>query len=154
MLLGMANPDGDWSALAQRVVARRGELDLTQQAVYAAGGPSTVTIRQIEGVGRTSYKPLILSRLEKALGWAPGSVRAILAGGEPTLTAKDDDRSSTRAGGSDSVEPTPEEDAYRMLVSMRRVVGSVAFERALHRLRTEEQAPHQARHTDRVGEGL
>ncbi|MER7361826.1 hypothetical protein [Nonomuraea wenchangensis] len=41
------------------------------------------TMRNIEGGHQTSYRPVILSRLERALGWQPGSVAAILAGGEP-----------------------------------------------------------------------
>lgn len=75
----------DWSALANAVIERRTQLGLTQQDVQAAGGPATATLRNIEGAHNTTYRKVILSRLEKALGWKSGSVRAILAGGEATV---------------------------------------------------------------------
>lgn len=76
----------DWRRLADAVIRRRTELGMTQQDVQAAGGPATATVRNIEGAHQTSYRGVILSRLEKALGWRPGSVEAILASGEATLT--------------------------------------------------------------------
>lgn len=74
----------DWRRLAAAVIARREELDLTQEDVRQKGGPSTATMRLIEGALQTSYRGVILARLERALEWEPGSVRAILRGGEPT----------------------------------------------------------------------
>jgi hypothetical protein len=74
---------GEWQRLADYVLERRLELDMTQADVHAAGGPSTAVIRQVEGALSDSYTPVILSRLERALGWERGSVRAIRAGGEP-----------------------------------------------------------------------
>lgn len=73
----------DWRRLADHVYARRDALGLTQDGVRAAGGPSTATLRLIEGALQTSYKRRILSSLERALQWKTGSVEAILAGGEP-----------------------------------------------------------------------
>lgn len=73
----------DWHRLADEVRARRTELDLTQEDVRAAGGPSTATMRLIEGGLQTSYMPAILRRLEDALHWKRGSVRAVLGGGSP-----------------------------------------------------------------------
>lgn len=75
----------DWSRLAARVRERRDELGLTQEDVRAAGGPSTATMRLIEGALQESYQPAILTRLEKALEWERGSARRILDGGEPAL---------------------------------------------------------------------
>jgi hypothetical protein len=74
----------DWQRLAEHVVSRRVSLGLTQQDVRAAGGPSTATMRLIEGALQTTYKDMVIGRLEKALNWGPGSVRSILAGGDPT----------------------------------------------------------------------
>ena len=41
-------------------------------------------MRLIEGGLQQSYRGNILGRLERALQWQPGSVEAILEGGEPT----------------------------------------------------------------------
>ena len=80
----MATPR-DWQRLGGLVGERRGDLGLTQEDVRAAGGPSTATQRLIEGGHQSRYQPVILSRLESALGWQRGSVRRILAGGDPVL---------------------------------------------------------------------
>ena len=56
---------------------------MTQEDVRAAGGPSTATQRLIEGGHQSRYQPVILGRLETALKWERGSVRRILAGGDP-----------------------------------------------------------------------
>jgi hypothetical protein len=73
----------EWQRVADYVRERRTELDLTQADVQAAGGPSTATQRLIEGALNDTYQPVILARLERALGWERGSVRAIRQGGEP-----------------------------------------------------------------------
>jgi len=73
----------DWQRLAERVRERRLDLDVTQEDVRSAGGPSTATQRLIEGGLQYRYQPVVLRRLEHALRWQRGSVRAVLAGGEP-----------------------------------------------------------------------
>jgi hypothetical protein len=73
----------DWARLAEAARDRRFELGLTQEDARAAGGPSTATQRLIEGALQDGYTPAILRRLEGALRWEPGSVRAVLAGGDP-----------------------------------------------------------------------
>ena len=75
----------DWQRLAALVSERRGDLALTQEDVRAAGGPSTATQRLIERGQPSRYQPRILAGLETALGWRHGSVRRILAGGDPAL---------------------------------------------------------------------
>ena len=75
----------DWQRLGELVSERRGDLRLTQEEVRAAGGPSTATQRLIEGGHQSRYQPRILADLEAALGWQRGSVRRILAGGDPVL---------------------------------------------------------------------
>lgn len=72
-----------WLRLANEVRERRNGLGLTQEEVRAAGGPGTVTMGRIEGALQDSYTPAILRRLEDALHWKRGSVRAILGGGVP-----------------------------------------------------------------------
>jgi hypothetical protein len=78
-----ARDDQDWRRLAEAARDRRNELGFTQEDARAAGGPSTATMRLIEGALQEGYTPAILRRLEGALRWAPGSVRAVLAGGDP-----------------------------------------------------------------------
>lgn len=77
--------DRDWERLARHVRERREELGLTQEEVASRGGPSTATLRLIENNAGDSYRQKSLRQLEDALGWARGSVLAILAGEEPAL---------------------------------------------------------------------
>jgi hypothetical protein len=74
----------DWQRLGELVSERRADLGLTQEDLRAAGGPSTATQRLIEGGRQDRYQPSILAREERALQWERGSVRRILAGGDPT----------------------------------------------------------------------
>ncbi len=78
-------PAPDRRRLARRVRERRAELGLTQQELAAAGGPSTATMRLLENAAPVGYKQKSLRQLEQSLGWAAGSVKALLDGGEPTL---------------------------------------------------------------------
>jgi transcriptional regulator with XRE-family HTH domain len=78
-----------WSHLGQLVRERRTELGLTQAEIHSAGGPSAATLYLIETGRRGSYRPQVLRRLERALGWRAGSVRRALAGDQPTLEGED-----------------------------------------------------------------
>jgi hypothetical protein len=80
---GVDNEEG-WQRLAEAVKRRRGQCDWTQLDVYVQGGPSIDRIQAIESVRTDSYSARTISKLERGLGWEPGSVRAVLAGGEPT----------------------------------------------------------------------
>jgi hypothetical protein len=79
----VATSSKDWLRLADAVRTRRIELELTQEDVRAVGGPSTSSMRMIEGALQSGYRMDILRRLEVALQWKAGSVRALLAGGDP-----------------------------------------------------------------------
>jgi transcriptional regulator with XRE-family HTH domain len=79
----------DWSHLGRLVRERRTELGLTQAEVHGAGGPSPATLYLIETGRRGSYRPQVLRRLERALGWRAGTVRRALAGGHPVLEGED-----------------------------------------------------------------
>jgi transcriptional regulator with XRE-family HTH domain len=76
-------PEQDWSNLGRLVRERRTDLGLTQAEIQSAGGPSPATLYLIESGRRGSYRPQVLRRLERALGWRAGSVRRALAGGRP-----------------------------------------------------------------------
>jgi transcriptional regulator with XRE-family HTH domain len=77
-------PDAqDWPHLGRLVRERRTDLGLTQAEIHGAGGPSPATLYLIESGRRGSYRPQVLRRLERALGWRAGDIRRVLAGGQP-----------------------------------------------------------------------
>lgn len=70
--------------LGQLLRQRRKDLKLTQAAIQEAGGPSTATLRVIEGGKHTELRAGTAQPLERILKWQPGSIAAILKGGQPT----------------------------------------------------------------------
>lgn len=74
----------DWDRLADFVKTRRGTLGMTQDELATRAGVDKKTIYAIESApGRR--RMTTLGGLERALGWAEGSIRHVLNGGEPTL---------------------------------------------------------------------
>ena len=74
----------NWERLADYVVARRIGLGMRdRRALAAVTGISDRTLGKAENGRRVSASTL--GALENHLGWAPGSCRRILAGGEPIL---------------------------------------------------------------------
>lgn len=69
--------------LGDLVRARRRELKLTQADVQESGGPSTATIRLIEGGKHTDLRPGTVAPLEQILKWQEGSIAKVLEGGDP-----------------------------------------------------------------------
>jgi len=86
---------GDWQQLAEPITARRAELRLSQIDVRQAGGPSTSTQKTLERSEATTYRPSTLVDLELVLRWQPGSVAAVLAGGDPIPAGADPDAPRT-----------------------------------------------------------
>ncbi|WP_025088820.1 helix-turn-helix domain-containing protein [Mycobacteroides abscessus] len=78
----------DWAALARAVRTRRAELGLTQVAVGQAGGPSDIVVGRVENNEEPRPRPDTLRKLDKGLGWEPGTSLAILAGGESTASSR------------------------------------------------------------------
>jgi len=75
--------DEDWQRLADYVVARRVELGMRdRRALAESTGVTERTLGKLENGQRVS--PSTLGMVENRLGWAPGSCRRILAGGEPS----------------------------------------------------------------------
>lgn len=70
--------------LAELMDARRLELGMTWEEVASAAGIKPPTLRAIRN-GTNRPSPLTARGLDKAMSWTPGSVEAILDGGEPTL---------------------------------------------------------------------
>jgi hypothetical protein len=78
--------DEDWRRLADYVVARRTALGMRdRRALAAVTGVTDRTLGKVETGRRVSASTL--GTLENHLGWAPGSCRRILAGGEPLVPA-------------------------------------------------------------------
>ena len=76
----------DWRRLADYVVARRVELGMRdRRALAAATGITDRTLGKLENGQRVS--PSTLGVIENLFGWAPGSCRRIMAGGEPNAIA-------------------------------------------------------------------
>lgn len=75
---------GDWKRLGGYIKRRREQLRMSQQDMYARGGPSVATIRILEAGEQEGYRNRTYFQVEEALGWAQGSVEAILSGREPT----------------------------------------------------------------------
>jgi hypothetical protein len=78
----------DWWRLADYVIARRVELGMRDRRAFAeASGVTERTLGKLENGQHVS--PSTLAVVENRLGWAPGSCRRILAGGEPILGSPD-----------------------------------------------------------------
>ena len=107
---------GDWQRLAALVSERRGDLGLTQEEVRAAGGPSTATQRLIEGGHQSRYQPRILAALETGLKWQRGSVRRILAGGDP-LPLPGEPATAPLAAAPEPSRETPGDDVTGAIVA-------------------------------------
>lgn len=76
-----ADIDGqNWQALADAVVQRRHQMDISQEEVTQREGPSHQTLREIERGHRTNFSERTLTRLQGSLGWHKGLVQSILAG--------------------------------------------------------------------------
>lgn len=75
--------DANWQRLGDYVVARRAALGMRDRRTFAAAtGVTDRTLGKLENGKRVSASTL--GAVENQLGWAPGSCRRILAGGEPT----------------------------------------------------------------------
>ncbi|MFI6290109.1 helix-turn-helix domain-containing protein [Nonomuraea sp. NPDC050790] len=79
----------DYAALARETKERRLTLGLSiNAAAKAAGKMSPITWSNVEKA--RSARDLTYTRIERVLGWAPGSAVAVLAGGSPALVAQDE----------------------------------------------------------------
>jgi transcriptional regulator with XRE-family HTH domain len=72
----------NWQRLADYVIAGRVGLGMRdRRALAAATGVTERTLGKLENGQRVSASTL--AAIENRLGWAPGTARRILAGGEP-----------------------------------------------------------------------
>jgi hypothetical protein len=78
----------DWQRLADYIVGRRVELGMRdRRALATATGVTERTLGKLENGQHVSASTL--GMVENRLGWAPGSCRRILAGGEPNAGPPD-----------------------------------------------------------------
>jgi hypothetical protein len=78
----------DWLRLADYVIAGRVELGMRDRRAFAqATGVTERTLGKLENGQRVS--PSTLAMVENRIGWAPGSCRRILTGGEPIMGSPD-----------------------------------------------------------------
>lgn len=79
----MEAPDQGIDRLHHFVSERRRALNISRAEMYARGGPSPSTMNKAlsgdRGLSRTT-----LERIDRALGWAPGSAATVMTGGQPT----------------------------------------------------------------------
>jgi hypothetical protein len=113
----------DWDRLAEYVRERRVELGLTQEDIRMEGGPSTATMRLIEGALQENYQPATLRDLEKALQWEHGSVRRILSGGEPAERPDPAVHAALHHG----LDSFPSESTVEMAEAMELAIAEVRY---------------------------
>ncbi|MGH3443267.1 MAG: helix-turn-helix domain-containing protein [Nitriliruptorales bacterium] len=75
--------DGRWEEVAAAVRRRRGELGIQQNELAELAAVDVSTLRNIEHVRRTSYDPVTLAKVSRALGWETDGIDRVLAGEEP-----------------------------------------------------------------------
>lgn len=78
----MNAPENGPARLDFYVSERLAVLHMTRAELARRGGPNRSTLHK-STTGSRSMSPATLARLDEALGWAPGSARAVLDGGEP-----------------------------------------------------------------------
>lgn len=75
----------DFERLAEAIIAAREAKTWTQDDLVRESALGRSTIQRLESGKQTAYPSrATIQALERTLGWAPGSVRSILGGGEPT----------------------------------------------------------------------
>jgi transcriptional regulator with XRE-family HTH domain len=80
-----------WSRLGRTVRAERARLGYrTLRSFASRTGLGVRTLSDLERGARETYSAETLASVEAVLGWAPGSIRRILDGGEPTRDEDDD----------------------------------------------------------------
>lgn len=74
----------DHDRLDHAIEARTIELGISYVELADRAGISDVSLRNLRK-GRANLRARNVRKLEVALGWAPGSIAAVLAGGDPAV---------------------------------------------------------------------
>lgn len=77
----------DYARLDRAIEGRAAELGLTFVQLAERAGISDVLLRNLRKGRGNLPRPVNIRRLENALGWAPGSLVAVLEGSDPVLAA-------------------------------------------------------------------
>jgi hypothetical protein len=139
----------DWQRLADRILTRRIELGYAKRPALAeaSGRISLRTLSSLETASRTNYDRNTIAALEHALQWAPGSVTAIIDGGEPTpLTA------APAASGPPTATATPDDDPVLRILNS--TASPAQKEEIVKRLLAEQRAFAQRRVDELLNEAL
>ncbi|MEV6056172.1 helix-turn-helix transcriptional regulator [Streptomyces sp. NPDC052107] len=75
----------DWKRLAEAIRDARKARGWRQEDLAEAAGTGYSTVQRAESSDGYKTMPLTIDKIERALGWAPGSARTVLEGGTPTL---------------------------------------------------------------------
>jgi len=81
----MTTTPRDWKRLAEAIRDARKVRGWRQEDLAEAAGIGYSTVQRAESSDGYKTMPLTIDKLERALGWAPGSAKMILEGGKPTL---------------------------------------------------------------------
>lgn len=76
--------DAEWARLGAAFAEGRSSQNLTQDDVVARSGIGLSTVQAIERGGPFKGVTASMRLYAVLLGWAPGSIEAVLNGGEPT----------------------------------------------------------------------
>lgn len=127
----------DWERLGEQLIARRVALGYLTRAGFVAAKelPHSRTVSDLENAKRDNYERATLAHIEQCYEWTTGSIRRVLAGGEPTpiedvlginVVSELPEQSGLRAELHAVVDDLPESalrNALRSLVAMLRDEG-------------------------------
>lgn len=127
----------DWERLGEQLIARRVALGYRTRAGFVAAKelPHGRTVSDLENAKRANYERATLAHMEQVYEWTTGSIRRVLAGGEPTciedvlgvtVVSELPEQSGLRAELHAVVDDLPESmlrSALRSLVAMLRDEG-------------------------------
>ncbi|KMS72634.1 hypothetical protein ACZ91_64825 [Streptomyces regensis] len=97
----------DWERLGRALAAAREDRGLTQVQVAGEIGVTRTPIQSIERGDKRKKATGTMRSMARLLGWADGSIEAVLAGGHPTLSGKPSPASPTEDPDSRPLELPP-----------------------------------------------
>jgi hypothetical protein len=127
------------SRLMDFVDARLAQLQLSKQQAAQRGFPSPSTLAKVrDSDDQTTPTVRTLLRIDRALGWQPGSAAVTMLGGNPlSVTARTTGNAKARA---EATQPmTAEEVVHRLLAQLRDEIT-----------RTRRQVSGLGEHVDRL----
>ena len=129
----------NWERHGDYVVARRTALGMRDRRAFAtATGVTDRTLGKLENGGRVSASTLGV--VENHLGWAPGSCRRVLSGGEPVIASADPIQTQPQYE-----DPTLQHLAETPGLPPEVVRGLIALARNWREGRNESDEPEQRR---------